>query len=126
MKKQLLVIAAFLVGAGVHAQNVATRTNEFEVDFSDPKRLVTTTIPVINWITPTAETTYAQENKYKIKFEIESGTPIKNITISIKEGVDQASRGTQTFTPDVSMNLNPEIERSVTLMEGENVLEIIA
>jgi hypothetical protein len=88
--------------------------------------LVTTTIPVINWITPVAETTYAQENKYKIKFEIESGTPIKNITISIKEGVDQASRGIQSFSPDASANLNPEIERSVTLMEGENVLEIVA
>jgi hypothetical protein len=126
MKKQLLVIVAFLAGVVVHAQNVATRTNEFEVDFSDPKRLVTTTIPVINWITPVAETTYAQENKYKIKFEIESGTPIKNITISIKEGADQVSRGQQTIQPDASNNMSTEIERSVTLMEGENVLEIVA
>jgi len=126
MKKQIVLLAAFFASVGAMAQNVAARTNEFEVDFSDPKRLVTTTIPVINWITPVAETTYAQENKYKIKFEIESGTPIKNITISIKEGVDQASRGTQTFQPDASANLNPEIERSVTLMEGENVLEIVA
>jgi len=126
MKKQLLVIVAFLAGVVVHAQNVATRTNEFEVDFSDPKRLVTTIIPVINWITPVAETTYAQENKYKIKFEIESGTPIKNITISIKEGADQVSRGQQTIQPDASNNMSTEIERSVTLMEGENVLEIVA
>jgi hypothetical protein len=126
MKKQLLVIVAFLAGVVVHAQNVATRTNEFEVDFSDPKRLVTTTIPVINWITPVAETTYAQENKYKIKFEIESATPIKNITISIKEGADQVSRGQQTIQPDASNNMSTEIERSVTLMEGENVLEIVA
>src|SRR5688572_15364263 len=126
MKTQVVFFAALLLAAGTYAQNVASRTNEFEVDFSDPGRLVTTTIPVINWITPTAETTYAQENKYKIKFEIESATPIKNVTISIKEGADQASRGTQTFQPDPSMNLNPEVERSVTLMEGENVLEIVA
>lgn len=115
-----------LASAVSYAQNVSTRTNEFEVDFSDPTRLVTSTIPVINWITPVAETTYAQENKYKIKFEIESATPIKNITISIKEGIDAASRGTQTFQPEASQNLNPEIERSVTLMPGENVLEIVA
>lgn len=126
MKKPIVVVALLMFGYSVQAQNVAARTNEFEVDFSDPKRLVTTTIPVINWITPTAETTYAQENKYKIKFEIESGTPIKNITISIKEGMQEQSRGTQSFAPDASMNLNPEIERSVTLMDGENVLEIIA
>ncbi|MEJ0031236.1 MAG: caspase family protein [Bacteroidota bacterium] len=107
-------------------QNVSTRTNEFEVDFSDPTRLVTSTIPVINWITPVAETSYAQENKYKIKFEIESSNPIKNITISIKEGVNAASRGTQTFQPDPAQNLHPEVEKSLTLLPGENVLEIVA
>jgi len=108
------------------AQNVSSRTNDFEVDFSDPGRLVTSTIPVINWVFPAAETTYAQENKYKIKFEVASGTPIKNITISIKEGMNAASRGTQTFQPDPSMNMNPSIEKSLTLLPGENVLEIVA
>ena len=121
----LLAILCLLLSA-THAQNVATRTNEFEVDFTDPKKVVATTIPVINWITPVAETTYAQENKYKIVFEIQSATPIKNITISIKESPDAASRGTQTFQPDAAQNLNPKIERSLTLMEGENVLEIVA
>lgn len=121
-----VAVLCALTSATGFAQNVSTRTNEFEVDFSDPTRLVTSTIPVINWITPVAETTYAQENKYKIKFEIESGTPIKNITISIKEGVNSASRGSQTFQPDIAQNMNPEVERSVTLLPGENVLEIIA
>jgi hypothetical protein len=107
-------------------QNVSTRTNEFEVDFSDPTKLVTSTIPVINWVYPVAETTYAQENKYKIKFEISSNTPIRNITISIKEGINAASRGTQTFQPDPSTNMNPSVEKSLTLLPGENVLEIIA
>jgi hypothetical protein len=121
-----VVLLCALASSAGFAQNVTSRTNEFEVDFSDPKKLVTSTIPVINWITPVAETTYAQDNKYKIKFEIESTKPIKNITISIKEGMNTASRGTQTFQPDMSTNLNPEIERSVTLLPGENVLEIIA
>lgn len=125
-RKLIVAVLCAIASATGFAQNVSTRTNEFEVDFSDPKKLVTSTIPVINWITPIAETTYAQENKYKIKFEIESGTPIKNITISIKEGVNAASRGTQSFEPDMATNLNPEIERSVTLLPGENVLEIIA
>jgi Caspase domain len=115
-----------LMSAVAVAQNVATRTNEFEVDFADPKRVVSSTIPVINWITPVAETTYQQENKYKIKFEIESATPIKNITISIKDGVDAAARGSQVVQPDASQNMNQTIEKSLTLMEGDNILEIIA
>jgi hypothetical protein len=125
LKIVVTLLCALAFGSGF-AQNVTTRTNEFEVDFSDPKKLVTSTIPVINWITPVAETTYAQENKYKIKFEIESTTPMKNITISIKEGVNAASRGTQTITPDASQILNSDFEKSLTLLPGENVLEIVA
>jgi hypothetical protein len=119
-------MALLALCTSAYAQNVTTRTNEFEVDFADPRKVVNTTIPVINWITPVAETTYQQENKYKIKFEIESATPIRNVTISIKEDVNAAARGTQTVQPDANSNLNPTIERSVTLMEGANVVEIIA
>src|ERR1044071_815430 len=129
MKKATkLAVVAFCAISSVtgFAQNVSTRTNEFEVDFSDPTKLVTSTIPVINWVYPAAETTYAQDNKYKIKFEVASGTPIKNITISIKEGMNAASRGTQSFEPDPSMNMNPSVERNITLLPGENVLEIVA
>jgi hypothetical protein len=121
----LLSIGLFAL-APTFAQTVATRTNEFEVDFSDPKKVVNTTIPVINWITPVAETTYAQENKYKINFEIQSATPIKTITITIKEGAEAVSRGMQSIHPDSTQNLNPRIERSITLMDGENLLEIVA
>jgi len=125
-KQVTTVLALLFVTTLGWAQNVATRTNEFEVDFSDPKRLVTTTIPVINWITPVAETSYAQENKYKIKFEIESDKPIKNITISIKEGVEAGTRGMQSIEPEGGQALNSTFERNLTLMEGENVLEIVA
>ncbi|MEJ0031235.1 MAG: hypothetical protein WDO15_13030 [Bacteroidota bacterium] len=72
---------------------------KFEVDFADPGKTVTSTIPVINWITPQAETTYQQDNKYKIKFEIESTKEIKNVTISIKEDANSTPRGSQTFNP---------------------------
>lgn len=118
----LMLISA----CALNAQNVSSRTNDFEVDFSDPNRLVSTTIPVINWITPVAETNYSQENKYKIKFEIESTTPLKNITITIKETSEGASRGVQNIAVNENEQLHSTIERSITLMEGENVLEIVA
>ncbi len=118
----LLFVTSAVVSS---AQNVATRTNEFEVDFADPKKVVNSTIPVINWITPEAETTYQQENKYKIKFEIESTTPLKNITISIKEGMDATPRGSQVVQPEAGQT-KPVFEKSLTLMEGTNVLEIVA
>lgn len=108
------------------AQTVSTRTNDFEVDFSDPQKLVNTTIPVINWITPVAEATYVQEGKYKIKFEIESTTAVKNIIIAIKETAESTTRGQLSIQPEGNDQFKSTVEKNLTLMDGENLLEIIA
>ncbi len=128
MKNKITLAVVLMLGfiTVVKAQNVSTRTNEFEVDFSDPKKLVASTVPAINWITPLAETNYAQENRYSIKFEIESSTALKSISISIKETVEAASRGTQTILPKETEKMHAVIERNLTLMDGENLLEIVA
>ncbi len=121
-----LLVLTILSVAGAMAQNVSTRTNEFEVDFSDPKKLAYTTIPVINWITPVQESNYAQESKFKIRVEIDSDKPIKNIIINVKESQQSASRGSSSIQPKDDENLHTVVERNVTLMDGENLLEIIA
>ncbi|GCC50933.1 peptidase C14 [Chryseotalea sanaruensis] len=127
MKKRLFSLALTILSVAVAmAQNVSTRTNEFEVDFSDPKRLVYTTIPVINWITPVQETNYAQENKFKIRVEIDSDKPIKNIIINVKESEQSASRGSSSIQPTDEEKLHTVVERNITLMDGDNLLEIIA
>src|SRR6478609_6617495 len=108
------------------AQNVSTRTNEFEVDFSDPKKAYNTSIPIINWITPVAESNFSGENKYKIKVEIESTKPIKNITIEIKEDENAGSRGILTITPEEKDKNKTTVEKGLTLMDGNNVVEIVA
>ncbi|MFZ1806322.1 MAG: caspase family protein [Cyclobacteriaceae bacterium] len=124
IKLALLILLGTTFSA--QAQNVSSRTNSFEVDFSDPNKLVSSTIPVISWITPVAESNYSGENKYKIKFEIESDKPIKNIQIIIKESEESASRGMMSVQPEADEQHNTTIEKNLTLMEGNNVVEIIA
>ncbi|NBP71477.1 MAG: caspase family protein, partial [Cytophagia bacterium] len=127
MKKRFLSLVFLLLSVAVAiAQNVSTRTNDFEVDFSDPKKLAYTTIPVINWITPVQESNYAQESKFKIRVEIDSDKPIKNIIINVKENEQSASRGSSSIQPTEAEKLHTVVERNITLMEGENILEIIA
>lgn len=128
MKSKLFLSAIFFLASLplLTAQNVSTRTNEFEVDFSDPKNLVYTTIPVINWISPVPETNYAQEMKFKIEIEIESEKPIKHIAIYIKESELGASRGMTTIKPQPDQELKMTVEKTLTLMEGENLLEVVA
>src|SRR5688500_15958612 len=108
------------------AQNVTTRTNDFEVDFSDPKKLANTTIPVINWIAPVPETNYAQEMKFKIQIEIQSDKPLKDVIIYIKENENTSSRGMTSIKPEAGQEFKMMVEKTLTLMEGENLLEVVA
>jgi len=130
MKMQTKIVLTLLLITGVlstmQAQNVSSRSSEFEVDFSDPSNLVTTTVPVINWAIPIPETSYVQDAKFKIKFQVESSSPLKNVTISIKQTLETASRGSLAVQPKEGETLHTEIEKNLTLMDGDNVVEIIA
>ncbi len=126
--KRKIILALVLLGSmvSVKAQTVSTRTNSFVVDFSDSAKLVNTLIPVINWISPSMEIDYTGEAKYKIKIEIESASPIKNITIQIKDSPEASSRGSQKISPQAEEKHHIILERNITLMEGNNILEIEA
>lgn len=124
-RKILLSITLALATTALIAQNVSSRTNEFEVDFSDPGNVVNTVIPVINWISPVPETNYAQEARYRIQVEVFSEKPIKSVTIFIRES-DAATRGMTTLTPQPDEERRMVIEKNLILMEGENLLEVVA
>jgi len=127
MRKLLVLFVGITTAVNLQAQNVSTRTNEFQVDMSDPKKVASSIIPVINWITPSAESNYAGDTKYKIKFEVESTKPLKTITIMIKETVEMASRGMLNIEPTTEEEKHKTVvEKNLTLMDGDNVIEIVA
>ncbi len=130
MKNQIKIALTLLfIGASLstmRAQNVTSRSSEFEVDFSDPSKLVTTTVPVIKWAIPIPETSYIQDAKFKIKFQVESSSPLKNITINIKQTLEMPNRGSLAVQPKEGETLHAEIEKNLTLMDGDNLVEIIA
>ena len=126
MKKLMVLLVGIATAVGAYAQTVTTRTNDFEVDFSNPAKLVNTTVPSIRWVTPIMETNYSQEGKYNIKFEVDAATPIKHVVIALKETAESAARGSQTIKPEASENLHMVIEKTLNLMDGENVVEVVA
>lgn len=130
MKTQIKIVLTLLfIGASLstmRAQNVTSRSSEFEVDFSDPSKLVTTTVPVIKWAIPIPETSYVQDAKFKIKFQVESSSPLKNIIINIKQTLEMPNRGSLAVQPKEGETLHAEIEKNLTLMDGDNLVEIIA
>ena len=106
MKTKIIFLGLMLLLVRVQAQTVTARTNNFEIDLSDPNKKVNTSMPVINWVTPVAETSYVQDGKYKIKFGIESVTPLKNIVLSIKSTTQTEVRGNQNIQPKEEEKLN--------------------
>jgi hypothetical protein len=126
MKTLLILLVGITTFFNLKAQNVSTRTNNFEVDLSDPKKLVNSVVPTINWISPIAESNYASDTKYKIQFETESSAPIKSISIIIKENEESSSRGMLNIQPKTEDEKHKSlVERSLTLMDGDNVIEIV-
>jgi hypothetical protein len=128
MKNTTLLFLVMIVSSAtqVLAQNVTARTNEFEVDLSDPKKQMFSTVPSINWISPLPEMNYSQEAKFKIKFDVESDRNIKDVTIYVKETEATASRGQTSVKPQAGQELRMTIEKTLTLMDGENLIEVVA
>jgi hypothetical protein len=128
MKRNVSLFFALLLltTANVMAQNVSARTAEFDVDLSDPKKQMFSTVPSINWISPMAEMNYSQESKFKIKLDIESDRQIKDVTIFVKESEATASRGQTSVKPQEGQELRFTIEKTITLMDGENLIEVVA
>lgn len=126
MKKQTLIILMLIWGICpmVQAQNVSSRSNEFEVDFSDPGKLINSVIPTIQWMEPLAENLYTENNKVKIKFAVKSEKPIKVITLTAKETEDSAVRGASSITPEEDEKFMKVIERTLTLADGANYIEV--
>lgn len=109
----------------VCAQNVSSRSNVFEVDFSDPSKLINSVIPTIEWLEPLAENLYTESNKTKIKFEVKSEKPIKQIILSAKETEGSPVRGASSITPEEDEKFRKVIERTLTLADGANYIEVM-
>lgn len=105
------------------AQNVSSRTEKFVVNTKNP--VASSTVPMITWMTPVPEISYSQEPRYKIKFVVETTSPIKSITISIRESLETASRGSMTIQPEEAEKMYTVVDRSINLMDGENLLEVM-
>lgn len=121
----LSFVLAVLSISGLVAQSVSTGTNEFELDLSDPKKLMHTTIPVIRWITPIAEMSYSHESTFRISMVVECSQPIKSVTLALREKENMPHRGMTSVLPETGQEMRLSVEKNLTLLEGDNLLEVV-
>ncbi|HEY0769100.1 MAG TPA: caspase family protein [Sphingobacteriaceae bacterium] len=114
----------WLVNSG-QCQSVSARSTTFAVDLSDSKGLKNSSVPMITWISPLNETVFHREGKLPVRVTIQSPVAIKSVSVSIREKSMAESRGSMIITPKETERMQLTIDRSVTVPEGVNVLELV-
>jgi hypothetical protein len=110
-------------GTLANAQIVSDKTSEVHLDLSNTG--TKTTIPEISWIHPSLEYTNSQEHKVEISARVESLVPLKSISVALKGTKDGESKGTKIYQLDAG-TLQFDVSQSIRLVDGSNVIEIIA
>lgn len=123
--KPLVIIALSFIAQNLYAQKVSAHSDEFTVDLSDSKNLKDSSVPVINWLAPINETIFLREAKLFVKLEITSPTPLKLVTLSVKDKSEAAVRGSTMITPKENEKYKLSLEKSIAIPEGVNVLELV-
>lgn len=127
IKLTILTLVVYVMGfTQAFAQNVSSRSNVFELDINASKKLANSSVPAIIWQAPIPEISYTQEQRFKIKFTVEASTEIKKVSINIKDYNTNEKRGTLVLLPEEGQKKFSVFERTLNLMDGENLLEIAA
>lgn len=126
MRKLFSILMALALAAAVNAQSISTRSDAFRVDVDATRGMPKSSLPSVQWQTPIPDISYSEENRFKIKFTIESNSAIQEVLIQIKEFNDGSGRGTLTLTPEDGQRNYMIVDRSINIMDGDNVIEVIA
>lgn len=116
-----------VIAFGAHdavSQSVSARSNSFSVDLTDSKNLKNSSVPIITWIAPLNETVFHREGKLPVRVSIQSPVAIKSVGVSIRDKNQGESRGSTMITPKENERMQLTIDRSITVPEGVNVLEL--
>lgn len=114
------ILVACVIGA--KAQNVNSRTDKFHLNTATS---VTSTVPIVTWMQPIPDISYSEQSRYRIKFVVETTTPIEGVMINVKESLQAAARGSLKVMPDASQKMYLVVEKTLNLMDGENIVEVV-
>lgn len=123
MKTISLSLGLLFIIASVFSQNFSGKTNDVVLNFKNPSAASgSLTLPTIVWKTPQMEYTNTQSNAVDIEASIFSEVELKSVKVIIGDG--NASRGEKPF--DVNKVKEYNVKQSLKLMDGQNVIDIVA
>ena len=105
------------------AQNFTSRTNVMALDYSDPKKTYTSTLPKITWQSPVNETVFLKEGSLTIDISIESKTPLRAVVLTLKDKATGEVLGKVPIAITEEKQLTLKISKKMTVPDGVNELE---
>lgn len=120
MKKILFLVLTCAISQLVVAQGFVGRTNEAQVDFKGVP--ISTPLPEISWVAPKLESSFSEIPTLTLEFTVKSHVELRELKLLVHSGAETKERR----YPAQTYQLGSIMKQSVALVDGENVLEIIA
>jgi len=113
----LLLVLVSLLASG---QNFSDKTNTILVNYKQP--VAASTLPVIVWTTPRIETTLSSENSILIDAMVRTDLPLKELKLVLVSGGETGEKQLPFGVNEFSKAIN----QSIHLVEGENIIRLVA
>lgn len=111
-----------VLAVSASAQLVSDQTNAIRLDYEQEVNNQEIVLPTIAWEFPRREYTNSQESYTKFVANIESTTPIKEVTIALGKERGENRRGRKLEFPEKALKF--QVEKNLYLKDGENVVSI--
>lgn len=125
MKQLLIVLTVFGFIQHAQAQSFSSRSNTMGLDYSDPKKELSSTLPKITWQAPVNEIIFSKDGKISIEVTVESKTPLKSIQLIFTDNISGEKKGTSNIQLDDN-KLYKKVIKDITMIDGVNGLEVVA
>jgi hypothetical protein len=124
--KQVIFIFFIVSGFNSVAQNISAKSNEIRIDFSDPRKDNSVSIPTINWSIPRDTISYLSDGKYYMAADVKSIYGLNSVKIFLKnKKTNTLIREFKQSIEEGSKNIY-KISRDFNLPAGEYEIEIQA
>jgi hypothetical protein len=120
MKTIFTFLACLILTTTGFAQAFSGKTNAIRLDYTSS--INATTLPRIVWTLPTAEVTNSAEHTVIFQAEVKSNVALKTLTLEYTNGGNTRSRPIPLPQDALEFNVN----QPISLLDGENVVRIVA
>lgn len=121
----LFLIATEITSMSLYGQTLSSQSNQFQVDGTTIKKVDDSWYASIVWTEPSYETSFTKEQNSTIRFEIQSKTSIKSVTLAIYKKETPENRNQVQIPVGTGEQNQKIVEKTIYLDKGINIVEVV-